>query len=63
MTKKTLCFSNPTHLSLRDGQLGITCDSNHVPIGLLLPLAGNTIQNERFRHHEKRDDAQKSGCF
>ena len=28
----------------------ITCDSNRMPIGLLLPLCGNTIQNERFRH-------------
>lgn len=28
----------------------ITCDSKHLPIGLLLPLVGNNIQNERFRH-------------
>ncbi len=27
----------------------ITCDSTHHPTGLLLPLCGNTIQNERFR--------------
>ena len=27
----------------------ITCDSRHLPVGLMLPLAGNTIQNERFR--------------
>ncbi len=27
----------------------ITCDSTHHPIGLMLPLCGNTIQNERFR--------------
>ena len=27
----------------------ITCDTTHHPIGLLLPLCGNTIQNERFR--------------
>lgn len=27
----------------------ITCDSTHHPSGLLLPLSGNTIQNERFR--------------
>lgn len=105
MIKKTLCFSNPTYLSLRDAQLVIklpevekadnlteafkkanevtrpiedigvvvldhkqititqgaleallennsaviTCDSNHMPVGLLLPLVGNTTQNERFR--------------
>ena len=27
----------------------ITCDSRGLPVGLLLPLSGNTIQNERFR--------------
>jgi CRISPR-associated protein Cas1 len=27
----------------------ITCDKSHLPIGLLLPLSGNTTQNERFR--------------
>lgn len=27
----------------------ITCDSKNMPIGLLLPLCGNTTQNERFR--------------
>lgn len=105
MIKKTLCFSNPAYLSLRDAQLVIklpevekadnlteefkkaavvtrpvedigvvildhkqititqgaleallenncaviTCDSNHMPVGLQLPLAGNSIQSERFR--------------
>lgn len=28
----------------------ITCDSSHLPVGLMLPLCGNTTQNERFRH-------------
>lgn len=28
----------------------ITCDSRHMPNGLLLPLEGNTTQQERFRH-------------
>lgn len=28
----------------------ITCDSAHLPVGLMLPLCGNTTQNERFRH-------------
>lgn len=28
----------------------ITCDSSRMPIGLLLPLSGNTIQTERFRN-------------
>ncbi len=27
----------------------ITCDSRSMPTGLMLPLCGNTIQNERFR--------------
>lgn len=27
----------------------LTCDSKSMPVGLLLPLHGNTIQNERFR--------------
>lgn len=27
----------------------ITCDSKHLPVGLVLPLCGNTLQNERFR--------------
>lgn len=27
----------------------VSCDSKSMPQGLLLPLAGNTIQNERFR--------------
>nr|MCR5821140.1 type II CRISPR-associated endonuclease Cas1 [Bacteroidaceae bacterium] len=105
MIKKTLCFSNPAYLSLRDNQLVIklpeiekaesltedfkkstevtrpiedigvvvlshkqititsgaleallanncaviTCDSKSMPVGLLLPLTGNTTQSERFR--------------
>lgn len=28
----------------------ITCDSRSMPVGLMLPLYGNTTQNERFRH-------------
>lgn len=27
----------------------ITCDSKSMPVGLMLPLYGNTVQNERFR--------------
>lgn len=106
MIKKTLCFSNPAYLSLRNAQLVIrlpevekavgisdefkkaaevtrpiedigvvvldhkqititsgaleallenncaviTCDNSHMPVGLMLPLAGNTTQTERFRH-------------
>ena len=105
MIKRTLCFSNPAYLSLKNEQMVIklpevekndtvsesfkrdntvtvpiedigvvvldnkqitltqglleklldnncaviTCDSSHLPTGLLLPLAGNTLQSERFR--------------
>ena len=105
MIKKTLCFSNPAYLSLKNNQLVIklpeiekaesltedfkkstevtrpiedigvvvlshkqititsgaleallanncaviTCDSRSMPVGLLLPLTGNTTQSERFR--------------
>ena len=27
----------------------ITCDNSHLPVGLMLPLCGNTTQSERFR--------------
>jgi len=27
----------------------ITCDSSRMPVGLLLPLSGNTVQSERFQ--------------
>lgn len=105
MIKRTLCFSNPVYLSLKNSQLVITyleeektdipnliksesvrsvpiedigvvvldnkqitvtqcvlekllenncavitCDSSHLPVGLILPLCGNTTQNERFRY-------------
>lgn len=106
MIKRTLCFSNPAYLSLKNEQLVIklpqvekndelpdsfkeqvvhtipvedigvvvldnkqitftqglleallenncaviTCDKSHLPVGLMLPLCGNTAQNERFRH-------------
>jgi CRISPR-associated endonuclease Cas1 len=28
----------------------ITCDKNHLPVGLMLPLEGNQTQSERFRN-------------
>jgi CRISPR-associated protein Cas1 len=104
MIKRTLCFSNPAYLSLKNDQLVIrlpeveksdlpdgmkkesittipiedigviildnrqitltqavlekllennsaiiTCDSSHLPTGLMLHLCGNTTQSERFR--------------
>ena len=98
MIKRTLCFSNPAYLSLRDRQLVvrvdrhddtpehqttipiedigivvldhrqitithgamsalleecasvITCNDAHLPVGLLLPLDGHTVQSERFQY-------------
>ena len=34
---------------LENNSAVITCDSKRLPVGLLLPLCGNTTQNERFR--------------
>ncbi len=96
MIKRTLCFSHPAYLSLRNGQLVVklephddepekqatipiedigfvvldhrqitlthgamaalldnnasvvTCDDRHMPVGLMLPLEGHTVQQERF---------------
>lgn len=37
--------------ALLDNQVAvITCDDRRMPAGLMLPLAGNTTQTERFRH-------------
>ena len=118
MIKKTLCFSNPAYLSLRDAQLlirfpeietnetltesfkresertipiedigvvvldnrrititsgvleallennaaVITCDQRSMPVGLLLPLTGNTTQNERFRDQLDASLPLKNNC-
>ena len=96
MIKKTVCFSNPAYLSLRNGQLVVrlephdddpemqatlpvedigvvildhrqititsgamealvennaavvTCNDQHIPTGMVLPLEGHTVQHERF---------------
>lgn len=97
MIKRTLCFSNPAYLSMKNKQLVvrleirgddpgqqttipiedigmvvldnpqitlshglmaalldnnasvITCDERHMPVGLMLPLEGHTVQSERFQ--------------
>ncbi len=97
MIKRTICFSHPAYLSLRNGQLVVklekhddepekqatipiedigvvvldhrqitlthgvmaalldnnaavvTCDNSHMPVGLMLPLEGHTVQQERFQ--------------
>ncbi|WP_455586864.1 type II CRISPR-associated endonuclease Cas1 [Bacteroides sp.] len=35
---------------LENNSAVITCDSKSMPVGLMLPLYGNTTQNERFRY-------------
>lgn len=35
---------------LENNSAVITCDSRSMPVGLMLPLYGNTTQNERFRN-------------
>ena len=35
---------------LDNNSVVVTCDNSHLPVGLLLPLCGNTTQNERFRY-------------
>ena len=97
MIKRTLCFSNPAYLSMKNRQLSvrledhngepgkqttipiedigmvvldhpqitvthglmaalldnnasvITCNNSHMPVGLMLPLEGHTVQSERFQ--------------
>lgn len=34
---------------LENNSAVITCDSHRMPVGLMMPLCGNTTQNERFR--------------
>lgn len=34
---------------LENNSAVITCDSRSIPVGLMLPLCGNTVQTERFR--------------
>ena len=38
----------------------ITCDSKHMPVGLMLPLSGHTIQNERKQFKPKSGIRQQS---
>ena len=35
---------------LQSGCALITCDSSHMPVGMMLPLSGHTLQSERFRN-------------
>ncbi|MDR2835491.1 MAG: type II CRISPR-associated endonuclease Cas1 [Bacteroidales bacterium] len=38
---------------LKNNTALITCDSKHLPLGLLLPLEWNTVQSERFKNQIK----------
>lgn len=40
----------------------ITCDSKSMPVGLMLPLCGNTTQNERFRKQLEASLPLKNNC-
>ena len=48
----------------------ITCDSKSMPVGLMLPLYGNTTQNERFRKQldtslplKKQNENRENHCL
>ncbi|MBR2018732.1 MAG: type II CRISPR-associated endonuclease Cas1 [Prevotella sp.] len=44
---------------LENNSAVITCDSKSMPVGLMLPLCGNSIQNERFRDQLETSVPQK----
>ena len=41
----------------------ITCDKKHLPTGLMLPLAGNTLQSERFQAQIEASLPLKKGLW
>lgn len=41
----------------------ISCDSKHLPIGLMLPLNGNTLQTERFRTQIEASEPLKKNLW
>lgn len=50
LDNKQITITSSCIAALLDNNVSvITCDSRSMPNGLLLPLYGNTIQNERFR--------------
>lgn len=51
LDNKRITITSGTLEALLDNNVAvITCDSKSMPTGLLLPLAGNSLQNERFRY-------------
>lgn len=47
--KQITITSGALEALLENNSAIITCDSKNMPVGLMLPLYGNTTQNERFR--------------
>jgi len=48
---KQITFTSGLMEALLDNNCAvITCDSSRMPVGLQLPLSGNTVQSERFRN-------------
>lgn len=47
--KRITITSGVLEALLENNSAVITCDSKSMPVGLMLPLTGNTLQNERFR--------------
>ena len=47
--KRITITSGVLEALLENGTAVITCNEKSMPVGLLLPLCGNTTQNERFR--------------
>ena len=48
--KRITITSGAIECLLENNSALITCDSKSMPTGLMLPLEGNTLQSERFRH-------------
>ena len=41
----------------------ISCDGRHLPVGLMLPLDGNTLQSERFRYQIEASEPLKKNLW
>lgn len=41
----------------------ISCNHKHMPVGLMLPLDGNTLQSERFRHQIDANEPLKKNLW
>lgn len=51
LDNKQITVTQGTIEALLDNNCAIiSCNSNHLPVGLMLPLEGHTLQSERFKH-------------